>query len=87
MAKVYWVLGHSVERHLGQKQFYRAVVVAMLVERSLPTPQIRGLNPDSGKILLTDCAILIEKVKIKKKRPIMTRLKKLCIIRHKQTGR
>ena len=32
-----------------------AVVVAQLVERSLLTPEIRGLNPKIGKILSTIC--------------------------------
>ena len=30
----------------------RAVVVAQLVERLLPTPEIRGSNPDIGKKIL-----------------------------------
>ena len=30
------------------------VVVAQLVERSLPTPEVRGLNPVIGKIYLYD---------------------------------
>ena len=29
-----------------------AVVVAQLVERSLPTSEIRGLNPNIGKLYL-----------------------------------
>ena len=51
-----------------------AVVVAQLVKRSLPIPEIRGSNPDIGKILSTYCTI--EKKKIKKKRPGMAHLKK-----------
>ena len=43
------------------------MAVAQLVERSLPTPEIRGLNPVISKILSTNC--IIEKTKIKKKRP------------------
>ena len=43
-----------------------AVVVAQLVERSLPTSKILGLNPDIGKILSTNCTI--EKIKIRKKK-------------------
>ena len=39
---------------------------------SLPTPEIRGLNPDIGKILSTNCTI--EKTKIQKKRPGMVHL-------------
>ena len=45
-----------------------AVVVAQLVERSIPTLEIRSWNPDIDKILSTNC--IIEKTKIKKKRPI-----------------
>ena len=51
-----------------------AVVVAQLVQWSLPTPEFRGLNPDISKILSTNCTI--EKMKIKKKRPGMAHLKK-----------
>ena len=50
------------------------MVVAQLVERSLPTPKICGLNPDIGKILSTNC--IIEKTKINKKRPGMAQLLK-----------
>ena len=50
----------------------RAVVVAQLVERLLPTPEIHGSNPDIGKILFTNCTI--EKTKIMKKRPRMAHL-------------
>ena len=32
-------------------------VVAQLVERSLPTPEIRDSNPDIGKILSTNCTL------------------------------
>ena len=35
----------------------RAMVLAQLVERSLPTPVIRGSKPDIGKILCTNCTI------------------------------
>ena len=56
-----------------------AVVVAQLVERSLPTPEIRGSNQDIGKFLSTSCTI--EKTKIKKKRLGMAHLKKTTIIR------
>ena len=53
-------------------QILGEVVVAQLVEQSLPTPGIRGLNPDVGKIKSTNCTI--EKTKIKKKRPGMGHL-------------
>ena len=42
-----------------------AVVVAQLVEPSLPTPEIRGLNPEIGKLLSTNYTI--EKAKNKEK--------------------
>ena len=41
-------------------------------ERSLPTPEICGSNPDIGIILSTNCTK--EKTKIKKKRPVMAYL-------------
>ena len=31
------------------------MVVAQLVERMLPTPEIRGSNPDIGEVLSTNC--------------------------------
>ena len=45
--------------------YFGAMVVAQLVQQSHPIPEIRGLNPDIGKILSTYCTI--EKTKIKKK--------------------
>ena len=48
------------------------VVVAQLVEWSLPTPEIRNSNPDISKILSSNCTI--EKTKIMKKRPGMAHL-------------
>ena len=52
-----------------------AVVVAQLVERSLPTPEVRGSIP-IGDINIdqysTNCNL--EKTKIKKKRPGMAHL-------------
>ena len=41
------------------------MVVAQLVEGSLPTPEIRGSDPDIGKILSANCTI--EKGKNKEK--------------------
>ena len=40
-----------------------AEVVAQLVEWLLPTPEIRGLNPDFGKLLSTNCKIENKKIK------------------------
>ena len=57
-----------------------AVVVAQLVEQLLPTPDIRGSNPDMGKILSTKCTL--EKTKIKKKRPGMSHLQKSYLYAH-----
>ena len=48
--------------------------MAQLVERSLPTPKIRSSKPDLGLILTTNC--IVEKTKIKEKRPGMAHLKK-----------
>ena len=58
------------------KMFYwvnrlrRAVVVAQLVERSLPIPEVRGSNPVIGKKIIEHLFTVncIEKTKIKKKR-------------------
>ena len=49
-----------------------AVVVVQLVERSLETLEIRGSNPNIGKILAAN--FTIGKTKIKKKRPGMAPL-------------
>ena len=35
----------------------RAVVVAQLVEQLLPTQEIRGSNPNIGKVLSNNCAL------------------------------
>jgi len=52
-----------------------AVVVAQLVEQSLPIPEVRGSNPVIGNNLnilnICYCQLCIEKTKIKKKRPGM----------------
>ena len=60
------------------KSFWGAVVVAQLVEHSLPIPEVRGSNPVIEKnyieLFNVNC---IEKTKIKKKRPRMAHLKKL----------
>ena len=46
------------------------MVVAQLVERSFPTPEVRGSIPAIGKLLF--CSVNgIEKTKIKMKRPRM----------------
>ena len=54
---------NSLKSNLGETM---AVVVAQLLELSLVTPEIRGLNPEICKILSTNCTI--ETTKIKKKR-------------------
>ena len=54
-----------------------AVVVAQLVERMLPIPEVRSLNPVIGKNLYwTFFVNCIEKTKMKIKRPGMSHLKK-----------
>ena len=50
------------------------VVVAQLVERSLPTPEIRSSNPVIVKILYVPTIKCIEKKKIKEKWPRMSQL-------------
>ena len=59
----------------------KVVVVAQLVERSLLIPEVHGLNPVIGKNLyiywtFVYCQLCIEKMKIKKKKPVMAHLKK-----------
>ena len=58
-----------------------AVVVAQLVEHSLPITEVRSSNPVIGKNLFiywtfVYCQLCVEKTKIKKKRPGMAHLKK-----------
>ena len=54
----------------------RAVVVAQLVERLLPIPEVRGSNPVISKIYIEHFTVnCIEKTKIKKKRPELVHLK------------
>ena len=53
------------------------MVVAQLAERSLPTLDIRGSNPDIDKILSSNCTK--EKREIKKRRQGMAHIyEKLC---------
>ena len=51
------------------KQFAK-LVVAQLVERTLPTPEVGGSNPIVGKIYTEQLLTIncIEKMKMKKKR-------------------
>ena len=62
-----------------------AVVVAQLVERSLPIPEVHSSNPVIRKNLFTYwtfvyCQLCFEKKKIKKKRPGMAHLKNKQIL-------
>ena len=58
---------------MSHKYSSRAVVVAQLVERSLPIPEVRGLNPVISKNLFFYIELLftvncvLKKAKIKKK--------------------
>ena len=62
---------------------YRAVVVAQLVERLLPIPEVCGSNPVIGKNLHSTFTVnCIEKTKIKKKRPGMAHFFKKKLIRN-----
>ena len=48
----------------------RAVAVALLVERSLPTPEIRGLNPVMCKFICTlNCIETFEEIQVHKTKP------------------
>ena len=54
------------------------VVEAQLVERSLPTSEVHGLNPVIGKLLYRTFCLLstvLKRQKLKKKRPGITHLK------------
>ena len=44
-------------RKSKQQQQSGALVVAQLVERSLPTPDIRNSNSNMGKVLFTNCKL------------------------------
>ena len=57
----------------------RAVVVAQLAERSLPTPEIHGSNPDIGNISIVKfiCQLLSRKDENKEKEAGKGPLKKL----------
>ena len=53
------------------------MVVAQLVEQSLPIPEVRGSNTAIGNNLYWTFTVnFIEKMKIKKKRSAMAHLKK-----------
>ena len=66
------LIGWNPGSYAAKNLDWRAVVVAQLVERLLPTPEIRNLNLDIGKILSANCTL--ENMKIKKKRPGMAHL-------------
>ena len=51
-------LFYMTQRRIGLDKTHLASgarVVAQLVKRSLPAPEIRGLIPNIGKIIPTDC--------------------------------
>ena len=54
------------------------MVVAQLVERLLPIPEVRGSDPVIGKKLISNINC-IEKMKLKKKRPGMAIFKKMLL--------
>ena len=74
--------GHIFQFHFSIQRLLKfpnlettwAVVVAQLVDRLLPSPEVHGLNLVIGKILSTNS--IIEKTKINKKRPGKAHLKK-----------
>ena len=60
------------------------MVVAQLVERSLPIPEVRGSNPVIGKnyiehLFIVYCQLCIEKTKIKKKEAMNGPFLKKCL--------
>ena len=56
------------DTYLENDNFLWAVVVAQLAERSLPTPEIRGSNPDIGNISnIFICQLLSRKDENKEK--------------------
>ena len=61
---------------LNKESPFRALVVAQLVERPLPTAEIRGSNPVIGKFYLVSAVIKLQK--IKKKWPGMAHLKRVA---------
>ena len=82
--KIARTLVKQVEAGSGKVfDFIVAVVVAQLAERSLPIPELRGLNPVIGKILFWIFAVsCIGKMKIKKKRTGMAHFLKVNHFRH-----
>ena len=62
--------------------------MAQLVERSFPTPEICSSNPIISKILSTNLSTncIIEKMKVKKKRPRMVHLKIIFLSSDNHSG-
>ena len=72
----FWITFVTDDLNMSTKIHQWAVGVAQLVERSLPIPEVRSLNPVIGKKLylyctFVYCQLCIEKTKIKEKRPGM----------------
>ena len=64
----------KLSQRLTPLKYFLAVVVAQLAEWSLPTPEIRGLNPDiTNEILRSYLSVNCypDKTKINKKKPGM----------------
>ena len=55
------------------------MVVAQLVERSRPTPEVRGSNPVSGKIYIECLLSAVLKDEKRKKRPEMAQSRNIGI--------
>ena len=59
------------------------MVVAQLAKRLLPIPEVRGSNPNIGKVLLNFFTVKgIEKTKIKKKRQGVAHLKNISCFQY-----
>ena len=82
---------HQCDQIKEQKSSNQAVVVAQLVERSLPIPEVCSLNLVIGKNLFiywtfVFCQLCIEKTKITKKRPGMAHKKVVIFPKSCQKG-
>ena len=78
----FWITFVTDDLNMSTKIHQWAVGVAQLVERSLPIPEVHGLNPVIGKKLylyctFVYCQLCIEKTKIKEKRGRVWPIKKI----------
>ena len=74
---VCWWMSMTFDFFIKMSYLFLAVVVAQLVEWSLPIPKVHSSNPVIGKIYIEQLFTIncIKKTKINKKRPGMAHLK------------